>query len=111
MSMARIFLLAVSLALVIVLGSAQSAAGQARLLMQPRGARVEAEKQPGGDKKKEPDWQAIYFGDGVDNRSYLAHVARISEELERFRDDPFWSDGLKQMLGTEYSYVGRYQQA
>jgi hypothetical protein len=47
----------------------------------------------------------------LDNRSYLANIQRLRQEQDRFKQDPMWSDALRQMLGTEYSYVGRYRKA
>jgi hypothetical protein len=111
MHMTRIVFVAVSSALVTLLGLTRSATGQARQLMQPPSARVDGEKKPGTEKKNEPGWRTVMGYDGEDNRTYLARLTRIRDELEQFRSDRFWGDALKQQLGTEYSYVGRYQQA
>src|SRR5437763_16013350 len=77
----------------------------------PPKTRPKAEKQAADEKKKEPDWQALLGRDSGNNRSYLAYITRWTDELERFRSDPYMSDLFKQVLGTEYSFVGRYQQA
>lgn len=60
------------------------------------------------DAKNEPNWEAMH---AADNRSYLANLIRVRQEHERLKNDPFWGDNLLQMLGTEYSYIGRYQKA
>jgi tetratricopeptide (TPR) repeat protein len=60
------------------------------------------------NKRGEPDL-AIMFGN--DNRSYLAALSQIRDELERFKDDRERRASIEQLLGTGYSYVGRYQKA
>jgi hypothetical protein len=59
-------------------------------------------------KENQPDWEAMHAGD---NRSYLAAVGHVQREYERLKQDKLWGDMLLQMLGTEYSYIGRYQKA
>jgi len=106
--MTRIISIVVSLALVFVLAFTRSAVGQARLLAQPPGARADAQKPPADEKKKVPNWEGMH---GVDNCSYLRNIQGIRDEMERLRGDRDWTDALGQLLGTAYSYVGRYQKA
>src|SRR5438874_6335513 len=88
------------------LGLATKTMGQTPAEASP-GATIGGEKKA-AEKKNEPNWQAMVH---LDNRSYLANLRRMNEELVRFRKDPQWGDALLQTLGTEYSYVGRHQKA
>src|SRR5438309_483779 len=56
-------------------------------------------------KKDEPNWQGMLK---ADNRSYLANVSRVRQELDRFQKDRLWGGMLLQMMGMEYPNVGRY---
>src|SRR5256885_9539081 len=55
-----------------------------------------------------PDWEGMHQSG---NAAYLANVSHMQKELERFKSDRYSSEMLRQMLGTEYSCVGRYQKA
>jgi hypothetical protein len=58
--------------------------------------------------KNRTDWERMYQSS---NASYLANVTRVQQELDRFKNDVYWSGLLQQALGTEYSWVGRHQKA
>ena len=95
---------AVSIATTLLFGSVPRAVGQTSSDGTPAtGEKVE--------KKSQPDWQAIYDLSRSNNRLYLANITRIRSEQAEFLSDPYLSDMLMQMLGTEFSYIGRYQQA
>jgi hypothetical protein len=53
------------------------------------------------------EWERMHSS----NASYLANVTRVQQEMDRFKNDASWSGMLLQVLGTEYSWVGRYQKS
>jgi hypothetical protein len=58
-------------------------------------------------KRREPNLEREF----KDNRYYLARLGELREELAHFENDRRWQDLLRQMVGTQYSYVGRYKKA
>src|SRR2546430_906998 len=67
-----------------------------------------ADSSADDNKQAKPNWEAMH---AVGNEFYLTNVNRVRQEHDRLKSHPYWGDGLLQMLGTEYSYIGRYQQA
>ncbi|HEX5443435.1 MAG TPA: hypothetical protein VFW87_06390 [Pirellulales bacterium] len=45
------------------------------------------------------------------NHQYLADLRLLHSELDRFQDHRDWRNFLLQMMGAQYSYIGRYQKA
>ena len=110
--MSRINALAAGIAVVLTLGLARMTTGQVT-------QNATASKSTDGEKKTDPmkngpdwlmnrqDWERMHQS----NASYLANVTRVQQEMDRFKNDAYWSGTLLQLLGTEYSWVGRHQKA
>src|SRR3954463_13738714 len=106
--MPRINALAAGIAVVLTLGLARMTTGQVA-------QNATASKSTDGEKKTDPmkngpDWlmnrqdlERMHRS----NASYLANVTRVQQEMDRFKNDAYWSGALLQVLGTEYSWVGR----
>src|SRR6266446_2957463 len=104
--MSRIAAVTAGLVLVVSLNSATKALGQI-LTNTSTGTSAEPERQSEA-KKKEPNWERMHQSG---NAAYLANVRNVQKEWDRFKGDAYWSDALRQMLGTDYSYIGRHQKA
>src|SRR5437773_303481 len=104
--------LAAGIAAVLTLGATRMTTGQVT-------QNATASKSTDGEKKTDPmkngpDWlmnRAGWERMHQSNASYLANVTRIQQEMDRFKGDAYWSEALRQLLGTEYSWVGRYQKS
>src|SRR4051794_26296959 len=110
--MSRINALVAGLAVLLALAATGTATGQV-------GANASSSKSTDGEKKTDPmkngpawlinraDWERMHSS----NALYLANVIRVQQEMDRFKNDAYWSDVLQQTLGQSYPYVGRHQKA
>src|SRR5437773_2550713 len=99
--MTRVAFLVVSLAIGLACGLSPQLLGQV-----PTNKSVDSSADD--IKQAEPNWEAMH---AVGNEFYLTNVGRVRQEHDRLKNHPYWGDGLLQMLGTEYSYIGRYRRA
>jgi hypothetical protein len=52
-----------------------------------------------------------WTGPSRDNHRYLTDLREAQGELDRFKSDRDWRWGFRQVVGTQYSFIGRYRKA
>src|SRR5438270_6057533 len=110
--MPRMNAVAAGITVVLAIGLAEMTAGQ--VTQNATGSKSTDGEKKNDSMKNGPDWlmnRSDWERMHQSNASYHASLTRVRQEMDRFKNDTNWSGMLLQVLGTEYSWIGRYRKS